>query len=196
MAGGLASKGGADVGLSSVQHPTHAMPGHCTQRNEIISQFVAPYFAPSTSSPLPCKLDGQSAGSVASSHTSSETISPRSSCPCPEIFSIQNTPSFCCTSHYTLTFSLLHQSCSLWLILSKSQHTALPQERSVLLEDPVLEKHRDYSSLLSPLCSGEHCYIAIVSSNATEGAAPAVKPNGQHAALGPIYLADIICFIA
>lgn len=106
MAGGLASKGGADVGLSSVQHPTHAMPGHCTQRNEIISQLVAPYFAPSTSSPLPCKLDGQSwsVGSVASSHTSSETISPRSSCPCPEIFSIQNTPSFCCTSHYTLTF--------------------------------------------------------------------------------------------
>lgn len=59
MAGGLASDGETDVWLGSLQHPTHAMPGHCIQRNKIISQFVAPYFAPSTSSPLLCKLDGQ-----------------------------------------------------------------------------------------------------------------------------------------
>lgn len=133
------------VGLSSLQHPTHAMPGHCTQRNKIISQFVAPYFTPSTSSPLPCQLHGQPwfAGSVASCQHELWNNFPQKQLPCLEIFSIQNKPSFCCTSHYTPTFSLLHQSCSLWLILNKSHHTAHPQERPVFLEDPVLGKHRD-----------------------------------------------------
>lgn len=76
---------------------------------------------------------------------SSETNSPRSNCPCPGIFSTQSSPSFCCTSHYALTSSLLHHSYSLWLILNKSQHTAFPQERPVLLEDPILVKNRDYT---------------------------------------------------
>lgn len=74
----------------------------------------------------------------------SETISPRSNCPCPEIFSIQNRPSFCCTSHYTSTSSLRHQSCSLWLILNKSQHTALSWERLDLLEE-LSWGNRDYT---------------------------------------------------
>lgn len=145
MAGGLASRGGIDVWLSSLQHPTHAMPVHCTQRNKIISQFVAPYFAPAHHC-LANWMDNL--GQLCQwplVNRSSETISPRSNCPCPGIFSTHSSPSFCCTSHYALTSSLLHQSYSLWLILNQSQHTAFPQERPVLLEDPILGKNKEYT---------------------------------------------------
>lgn len=50
----------------------------------------------------------------------------------------------CCTTVYTHAPSLLHQSCSLGLILNKSRLAALPQETPEHLEEPVLEKQGDH----------------------------------------------------
>jgi len=86
----MPSSGGADLGLSSPQHPTRAVPCCCTQRNKIITEFLAPYFAASTSFLLPCKSDGQSpVGQRPLMDTSSETSSPRTSCLAPRFSAIK-----------------------------------------------------------------------------------------------------------
>lgn len=145
MARRLAFKGGTDFGaqLSAASHPCHAKSLY-PEGQDYFSLRLFTLLHPPAHHYLANWMDNLGwLSQWPLVNMSSEIISPRNNCPCPEIFSIQNKPSFCCTSYYAPTFSLLHQS-TLWLILNKSQHTALPQERPVLLEDSVLGKHKDY----------------------------------------------------
>lgn len=195
IAGALPSNGGADAGLSSLQHPTHAMPCCCAQTNKIIyfTVVLAPYIAASTSLALPCNLDGQPPpGHWNPVDTSSETSSHR---PAPKFSAFK-------TDH-VLLYHLLRTGSfltapELFPLTDPPQGQACctpPGETGPSGRACPVETRRLHAVISDAHPAWEN--IATVSRKGREGAALAMKSNGHHAELGPIYLlADTVHFIA
>lgn len=133
MAGGLAYNGGADVGLSSPQHPIRATPWCATapRGTRLFQTFwLLTLLHPPAYRFLANWMDNL--------RRVSGLLRTRALKPVPPEQTM-----LCCTTIYTQAPSLLHQSCSLWLILNKSWLAALAQERPDLLEEPVAGKQGD-----------------------------------------------------
>lgn len=156
---------------------------HRTQRHKIISDFLAPYFAASTSLPLPCKLDGQPPkGQWTLADTSSETSSPRTD--------------HALLYHYLHTGSFLTAP-ELFSLTDPQQELtccARPGETRPSGRACRRETRGLHTAVSKPHPAQEN--IATVSSKGREGAVPAMKSKGQHTEWRPTYLGDTVSFTA
>lgn len=135
------------------------MPLHPEQQ-DYFTEFLAPYFAASTSLPLPCKLDGQlPKGQWTPVDASSETSSSRTNCLCPEIFRIQNRSRLLYRSLHTGSFLTAPGLIPPTHPQREPPCCTLPGETGPsgrVCPEEIRESHA--SSLRSPSCPEEHSH--------------------------------------